>query len=87
MHTPAVKALDPVVVESALRILRDHSQDGDRFVRLQTARLIAVDQPLITLDPIVAGLTAAQRQQRALMLDAMRAGQLRPLPTCFGELS
>lgn len=79
--------MNAIVAQSALRILRDHVQDGDRFVQLQTARLIAVDQPFLTLDPVVAGLTAAQRQQRALMLDAMRAGQLRPLPTCFGELT
>jgi hypothetical protein len=40
----------------------------------------------ISHDPIIEGLTEAQRQQHHAMLEAMRAGQLRPLPTCFGDL-
>lgn len=41
---------------------------------------------LIGCDPIVAGLTPLQRMWRAAQLDAMRAGQLRRIPTAFAPL-
>lgn len=53
-HTPAPDLARPrgsstverqgaCLVESALRILRDHVRDGDRYLRAATRRLIEVD--------------------------------------------
>jgi hypothetical protein len=57
--------------------------------RERIAECLANDEPrLITRDdPIVAGLTPQQRKQRDAMLAAMRAGELRGPPSCFGELA
>lgn len=70
-----------IIAESCLRILYGHTHDGDRWIQAQTRALITLDEGLL------AGLTGDQRRAHAEQLAAMRAGQLRRLPTVFGELT
>lgn len=69
--------MNAVVAESVLRILDDHVQDGDRYLQRQAHRLITLDE---------LELTPAQRKAREDQLAAYRAGELRGLPTIFGDL-
>jgi hypothetical protein len=69
--------VNDITAESALRILDAHTGLGDLGLRIATKHLI-------TLDELV--LTPMQRKAREEQLAAMRAGQLRRLPTVFGEL-
>lgn len=43
MGSSTVDGQSACLVESALRILRDHVRDGDRYLRAATRRLIEVD--------------------------------------------
>lgn len=68
-------------MESCLHILREHVNDGDRWMRQQTQHLITLDQGFL------ASLTPLQRRAHDEQLAALRAGELRNLPTVFGDLS
>jgi hypothetical protein len=70
-----------VLAESCLRILRAHALDGDRFLQARTQALITLDEG------VLKGITGEQRHAHAEQLAAMRDGQLRGLPSVFGDLA
>lgn len=60
---------------------------ADLAERMSTFPLVSGAPVLLTKTWVLPHLTPAQQHERALIEAAMRAGQLRGLPTVFGDLA
>ncbi len=60
---------------------------ADLSERMSTFPLVTGAPVLLTKTWVLPHLTAAQQRERKAIEEAMQAGELRGLPTCFGELA